>query len=353
MKKIFLLFTALFFYSAQAQKFQEPKATDDYHSVDVSFVSSAGNAKMSGTLTYPKDKKVAVAVILLSGSGPQDRNSELLGHKPFLVLADDLTRKGIAVLRVDDRGAGKSEGNYFESTMEDFKADALAAVKFLKSRKETNKAKIGFAGHSLGASIAIMAASESKDVAFVALLAGAGVRGDKLMLAQKAGIERKMGVNEDAIAMGQQQFGKAYDIIVGSDDYGEPLKAELLAYFTSAFGTSIYAAQLETLAEQLSMPWLADFIRFDPAPMLAKLNRPVFAATGSNDTQVPATENLDAIRQATQGNKNVTITELPGLNHLFQTSQTGLPQEYGQIEETLSPALIDALGGWLFSLNNK
>src|SRR5690606_21906580 len=135
--------------------------------------------------------------------------------------------------------------------------------------------------------------------------------------------------------------------IVNSDQRGELLKAALSAYFTSAFGTSVYAAQLETLAEQLSMPWLADFISFDPAPELAKLNRPLFAAIGSNDTQVPAGENLEATRQATLGNKHVSIVELPGLNHLFQTSQTGLPQEYGQIEESVSPALMDALGSWL------
>lgn len=355
MKKYFALFAAALFFNAMlhAQKPQEPQPTDAYHAQDVSFMSPAGNVKLSGTFTYPKNKKVSAAVILLSGSGPQDRDSELLGHKPFLVLADDLTKKGIAVLRVDDRGAGESQGDYNLSGMADFVADARAAMAYLKTRPEVDKRRMGLIGHSLGAAVAAIVAADSKDVAFIAMLGGSGVRGDKVMLTQKAAIERKMGVNEAAIAIGQQSFGGGYDIIVGSDKDAAGLQADLVAYFKSVFGSAVAAAQLEVLAQQLAMPWLADFIRFDPAQVLPKVKCPIFAAIGSNDMQIIAGENLEAIRQLTKENPNVTVREMPGLNHLFQTSTTGMPQEYATIEETLSPKLLEDLSGWILNLTKK
>src|SRR5690606_2784215 len=182
--------------SATAQKPQDPTDTSVYTSEEVTFENESDNPTLTGTLTIPKNKTGFPTVILISGSGPQDRNSELLGHKPFLVLADDLTKKGIAVLRVDDSGTGGSEGIANDTGFDGFNRDTKAAIRFLKSRVEITSTKIGLLGHSLGGITAPMIAAETDDVAFVVMLAGPGISGDELMLLQKEKYERKMGVPE-------------------------------------------------------------------------------------------------------------------------------------------------------------
>lgn len=344
-----LLALLLFINAANAQKPQEPTDTSSYISHDVNFENTTDKVRLGGTLTLPKNKSDLTAVILISGSGPQDRNSELLGHKPFLVLADHLTKKGYAVLRVDDRGTGESEGNYNATGLDGFENDTKAAMQFLKSRKEINTSKIGLLGHSLGGVIAPSIAAKSDDVAFVIMLAGPGLRGDKLMLLQKEIFERKLGVPDAAIATGQKDIGGVYEIINNSGADNAKLHADVTAYFTKIYGGMASAEQIKTVSEQLSWPWFADFIRYDPSKVLPNVKCPVLALNGTNDTQVPAKENLAGIKTLVEkaANHNVTVIELPKLNHLFQESDTGMPQEYAKIEQTFSPAALDEITNWM------
>jgi fermentation-respiration switch protein FrsA (DUF1100 family) len=334
-----------------AQKPQDPIAPFNYIAEDVFFQNAADSISLAGTFTIPKGKKGFPTVVLISGSGPQNRDSELLGHRPFLVIADYLTNNGIAVLRIDDRGTAASGGDYGTAGLSNFKSDTEAAILYLRSRKEVDPSKIGLIGHSLGGVIAPMIACEDSTVAFIVLLAGSGIRGDELMLLQKATIERKMGISEVAIAVGQEQIGGAYKIITESEVNGSSFQEEIKDYFTNVFGNALGAAQIELLSKQLSTPWLADFIRYDPAECLSQVRCPVLALNGANDTQVPATINLEAIKRNAEknGNKDVTTMEFPELNHLFQHSTTGMPLEYAGIEETFSPEVLQIMANWINS----
>ncbi len=339
-------------FSVTAQKPQDPVNTSAYISEDVTFKNEPDNITLTGTLTIPKNKTGFPTVILISGSGPQDRNSELLGHKPFLVLADDLTKKGIAVLRVDDRGTGGTEGIYNDTGLDGFNRDTKAAIRYLKSRAEITSSKIGLLGHSLGGITAPMIAAETDDVAFVVMLAGPGISGEELMLLQKENFERKMGVPEAAIASGKKNIAGVYSIIKNSDADRLKLQAEVKAYFTQLYGTAITADQLNTLSEQLTWPWFSDFIKYDPSIILPKVKCPILAINGSNDIQVSAKENLAGIKELAEkaNNHNVTVMEFPKLNHLFQESETGLPQEYAKIEQTFSPEVLNAISDWILKL---
>jgi len=334
---------------SQQKRPQEPVAPFPYLAEDITYKNEIDNINLAGTLTLPKEGADFPAVILISGSGPQDRNSEIYGHKSFLVIADYLTRNGIAVLRVDDRGVGKSKGVYNESSLDGFKRDTEYAIKYLKTRKEINCLKIGLIGHSLGGVIAPMIASESKDINYIILLAGSGIRGDKLMLLQKEVLERKMGASEAAISVGQKNIGGAYEIILKSTAKDNSLKMDLNNYFTKIFGTVLPKAQIDQLSQQLSLPWFSDFIKYDPQKSLSKVKCPVLALNGSNDMQVPSKENLKAIETAIKknGNNDIKTIELSKLNHLFQESETGLPNEYGSIEQTFSPEALKIMGDWI------
>ncbi|MCB1023047.1 MAG: alpha/beta fold hydrolase [Acidobacteria bacterium] len=324
---------------------QEPKPPFPYYSEDVKFTNPKGNITLAGTLTLPKKEGVFPVVVLISGSGAQNRNEEVFGHKPFLVLADHLTRNGIGVLRYDDRGVGESGGDFGAATSNDFANDVESAVSFLKGRKEVDKNKIGLIGHSEGGIIAQMVAANSSDVSYIVLLAGTGVSGDAILLRQKELIERGSGVPEAAIKRGQDIMKGAYQIIESSDDTAG-VKEELTEYFK---GKQLPEKDASAIAGQLSSPWMQFFIRYDPAPLLAKVKVPVLALIGEKDLQVPPDINLTAIKAALEkgGNKHVTVKELPKLNHLFQESETGLPSEYGKIEQTISPVVLDEITSWI------
>ncbi|GAB1309655.1 hypothetical protein KH5_23380 [Urechidicola sp. KH5] len=334
---------------AQKNRPQEPKEPFNYTIEEVVLNNTKDGVKLAGTLTYPTSGTNYPAVLLISGSGAQDRNSELMQHKPFLVIADYLTTNGIAVLRVDDRGIGESEGNYNNSTLEEFVNDNQSALNFLKSHKKINPEQIGLIGHSLGGNIAPILASKNKDVAFIILLAASGIKGDELMLLQKAKIERKMGASEIAITMGQTNMKGAYDIILKSENNTSKLQDDLEVYFTKISGGLLPKNQIQGIAMQLSLPWLVDFIKLDPKTALNNTNCPVLALNGTNDLQVPAEENLSAIEKAlnSNGNKEVTIKEFENLNHLFQKSETGLPNEYGSIEQTFAPEVLEFMSEWI------
>lgn len=335
---------------------QEPIEPYSYLSKDVTFENKEGNIELAGTLTLPKKDGKFPAVILISGSGPQNRNEELMGHKPFLVISDYLTKNGIAVLRYDDRGVAESTGDFGSSTTADFADDVASAVAFLKSRKEIDSSNIGLIGHSEGGLIAPIVASQSEDVAFIILLAGSGIQGNELILLQQELIERVSGTPEDDITASLQTNEKIYDLIIQSKD-SVKLKSELTSVFEESILTGTTKipegkSKDELIQQQLDLytsPWVMYFLKYDPAGVLEKVNCPVLAVNGEKDLQVPPKENLSAIKNALEkgGNKNVTVKEYPNLNHLFQESDSGSPMEYATIEQTFSPEVLKEIFEWI------
>ncbi len=350
LKQVLLFFAISFALSSSAQnRPQEPKEPFNYLSEEVSFVNSNDGVKLVGTLTLPENGSNFPAVVLISGSGPQDRNSDILKHKPFWVIADYLTKNGVAVLRVDDRGVAKSEGDYSSASLNDFTEDTKAALTFLRTRKEIDANKLGLVGHSLGGVIAPIVASEDKEVYFIILLAGTGMRGDQLMLLQKKLIEEKMGMSAIVVENGQKDIGGAYEIILASKEHSSKVEKKLKKHFKETMGNQLSADMIAAVAHQLTFPWMYDFIRFDPANALKEVDCAVLALNGDKDVQVPADENLKIIEEALKegGNQNVSIQKIEGLNHLFQECKTGLPQEYAMIEQTFSPEVLEILKGWI------
>jgi alpha/beta superfamily hydrolase len=328
---------------------QEPQKPYSYYSEEVAFENKADKNVLAGTLTLPKKEGHFPAVILISGSGPENRDEEIFGHKPFLVLADYLTKKGIAVLRFDDRGVAKSTGDFKTATTIDFVRDVQAGIDYLKNRKEIDKSKIGLIGHSEGGTIAPIVAGNSKDVDFIILLAGTGIRGDKLMLLQKEKLERQMGVPENEIQKGQEIFKGAYEIVLASSANDDNLKNKINNYFKLKFGNKMNADQINAVTDQITNPWMFYFLKFDPASALKKVKCPVLAINGNKDLQVDADVNLNAIKKelTNGGNTKTTTKVLPNLNHLFQECQTGLPAEYGTIEQTFSPIALEEISKWI------
>lgn len=336
---------------------QEPTKPYSYYSEDITFENKLAGIKLAGTLTLPTIEGEYPVVILISGSGPQNRDEELLGHKPFLVLADYLTKNGIAVLRYDDRGTALSTGDFNTATTADFATDVESAILYLKTRKEIIKNKIGLIGHSEGGLIAPMVASKSKDVAFIVLLAGTGIQGDQLLLLQKKLIEETAGLKDEDIQNGQSSNRKAFDIVINSKSL-EQIKSDLTLYYKQKLKENPNIQKPEGMndddfvklqVKQIANPWMQYFIKYNPVPNLEKVKCPVLAINGEKDLQVPPKENLKAIKKAlAKGrNKNVTIKELPNLNHLFQECKTGSPDEYATIEQTISPKALTEILSWI------
>ena len=328
---------------------QEPKKPYPYSSENVTFFNKKDSINLAGTLTLPKNTKNFSTVILISGSGPQDRNSEIMDHKPFLIISDYLTRNGIAVLRYDDRGVGESQGEYFKATSKDLSTDTEAAIKYLKSRKDISKNRIGLVGHSEGGLIAPMVATNSNDVSFIILLAGPGLKGEQILLLQKKLIEQRSGIDEVTINKSQEIFKGAYEIISTSKGNNEELRSKLKGYFDEKFNNSMEDKQLNSLIESISSPWIKYFMKYDPSSTLKKLNIPVLALFGMNDLQVPSVENSKALEDLE--NKNIEVMQLENLNHLFQESKTGMPDEYSEIEQTISPKVLDIISKWIIEHN--
>jgi fermentation-respiration switch protein FrsA (DUF1100 family) len=336
---------------------QEPRKPYPYDEEEVTFENREAGITLAGALTLPRDKRPCPAVVLISGSGPQDRDESLLGHKPFLVLADHLTRKGIAVLRYDDRGVGKSKGDFSKATTEDFASDALAAVQFLRSRKEIDSRRIGLAGHSEGGVIAPMAAAKSTDVAYIVLLAGTGLTGEEILYMQGALIAKANGATDDAVARQRSSQEQIFTVLKREKDNAvaekaiRELSAKMMAQLTDEQKKTAPAmgANEEARLRSVLSPWFRYFLTYDPRPALKQLKCPVLAVNGELDLQVPANENLEQIEKALKegGNKRYKIVKLPGLNHLFQSCKTGSPLEYAQIDETFSPSALEVVSNWI------
>ncbi|WAC12494.1 alpha/beta hydrolase family protein [Dyadobacter pollutisoli] len=335
---------------------QEPKPPFPYLQEYITFENPRAKIKLAGTLTLPAGEGNFPAVILISGGGPSDRNVESMGHKPFLVIADHLTRNGIAVLRFDDRGVKLSQGDYLSATSADFADDVESAIGYLKTRKEINSRQIGLAGHSEGGLIAPIVAARSQDVAFVIMLAGPGIPGDSSILLQMAVLQRVRKYPEGQIQHAQAVFGGVLNIVKHSSDrtiLRERLKQYInanldsLAAFTS--DSASLAQARTTVIKNFSSVWTQFLVKWNPAPTLEKVTCPILALIGEKDYQVPAREHFSGIRRAAQksGNKNVKLVELPNLNHLFQNSKTGGPEEYYKTAETFSPVALAEMTNWI------
>lgn len=336
---------------------QEPKKPYPYDEEEISYENRKAGIKLTGTLTLPREGEPFPAVLLISGSGAHDRNQTVFGHRPFLILADYLTRRGIAVLRVDDRGVGGSTGDVSQSTSEDFAGDVLAGIEYLESRKEIHPEQIGLIGHSEGGIIAPMVAAQSPDVAFIVLMAGPGLPGEEILYLQGVLIARAEGRSDSAIAKNRAAQERMFAVVKSEKDNTvaktrlrkilEDALTELTAEEKKAMGDS--EAFIKSQIQRVLSPWFRYFLTYDPRPTLMKVECPVLAITGEKDLQVPPKENLQAIQNALEagGNEHWTVKELPGLNHLFQTAETGAISEYAKIEETISPTALKVIGDWI------
>ncbi|MDO9554120.1 MULTISPECIES: alpha/beta hydrolase family protein [Rhodonellum] len=347
-----------FSFKTSINRPQEPSKPYPYYTEEVTFENIQAQVTLAGTLTLPSAAGNYPAVILISGSGAQNRDEEISGHKPFLIIADHLTKHGIAVLRYDDRGVAKSTGNFKEATTADFASDVASAVDFLKTRVEVDRDKIGLIGHSEGGLIAPMVASNSKDVSFIVLLAGPGIEINKVLLTQQELISRADGISESDI----KEFilpvhKKAFKMISMSTD-GRTLKTDLARLIEETYDitpTNLISLNMtreqvvSTQSDKWSSEWFRNFLKYDPATILEKVTCPILALNGEKDLVVTPKENLSGISNALKkgGNTNVTVRELPNLNHLFQNCETGSPAEYAKIEETFSPIALKEMADWI------
>lgn len=335
---------------------QEPKPPFPYPTKDVTFTNESSGNILSGTLTTPASTGLFPAVILIAGSGPNDRDETVFGHKPFLVIADYLTRNGYSVLRYDKRGVGKSNGDYANATIQDFASDAAAALAFLKSQGNIDKNRIALIGHSEGGTIAPMVAANDTSVAAIVLMAGMGVKGSELMIQQNTDLLKVAHVSQDVIDKVKVALEEIYASIQNwenSDDEQKKLRSrigeiwELLP--ASSQKTSNKEQYVTANMRVIIQPSYRYFLSEIPTEYIEKVQCPVFAVNGEKDIQVEAQQNLQAIREALEkgGNKDYTIKAYPGLNHLFQECETGSVQEYGKIEQTISPQLLSDMTDWL------
>jgi len=328
---------------------QEPVPPYPYATSDVSF--GGNEATLAGTLTIPEGEGPFPTAVLISGSGQQDRDETLLGHKPFLVLADHLARAGIATLRYDDRGVGESTGNPIGATTADFADDAGYAVEFLVGRDEIGA--IGLIGHSEGGLIAPMIGGDTTGVSFVVLLAGPGLPGAEVLATQTEELLRAEGAPTHIVDW-QVDWTNQVIAAAASDAEGAAVDAQIRSIMAAAAADAPAAMQSSVTEEGIdgvvaayTDPWMRYFLAYDPRPALAALDIPVLATIGTLDLQVSAADNLPEIETALAGNADATVVEMDGLNHLFQTATTGAVSEYGVIEETMSPAVLDLVAGWI------
>jgi len=333
---------------------QEPVKPYPYYEEEVVFPNKKANITLAGTLTLPSKNGTFAVVILISGSGPQDRDETFMGHKPFLVLADHLTKQGIGVLRFDDRGQGASTGDFGSATTEDFSKDVLSAIDYLKTRNDIDKKHIGLIGHSEGGIIAPLAANNTNDVAFMVLLASTGISGTELSVMQSKTLRQFPVKDEKAY---EENARKAIAIVTSSKSEQE-IKTELTAHY-NAFIRPILKdlnvpkknidAFISNQVNTSIKPWSRYFLQYNPADEIEKLQIPVLSLNGSKDTQVNAKINQNGIRQALikGGNKDYKILELENLNHFFQECETGKMDEYRKIEQTFSPIALKEISSWV------
>lgn len=320
---------------------QDPQPPFNYHIEEVAFVNEKEGNTLVGTLTIPKGEGPFPAMVLVSGSGQQDRDEELMNHRPFWVIADYCALHGIAVLRYDDRGIGGSTGEVENATSLDFSYDAEAAFDYLRSRKEINASKVGILGHSEGGVINFMVSARRPEVAFLVSLAGPSVNGIEGLKEQQAAILRASGMTEEAVQFNSNTNAQMFDIIEASSSREEA--DSLLRQLVKGWG---YNEELiEQTVSEMTMPWMYYFLKYDPTEAIVQTQCPALLLNGSKDLQVIASQNLSAYEKiiAEHGKTNLTLREMPDLNHLFQHCETGSPNEYFTIDETISPEVLEMI----------
>ncbi|RAK64180.1 alpha/beta hydrolase family protein [Hymenobacter edaphi] len=324
---------------------QEPKAPFPYRAEDVTFANAGSGIRLAGTITVPPGNGPFPAVVLVTGSGPQDRDETIFGHRPFRVLADYLTRRGFVVLRYDDRGVGQSTGDRASYTAADGVTDAQAALAWLRQRPDVQAGKVGLIGHSEGALIGLLAATQANPPAFLVSLAGPALRGVEMMVRQNEDLGRAAGLPAEQLAANKTLNQQIYLTILQTPD-NQQAQAQVTKLLTEI---GMNAAQARQQAAGLTTAWYRQLLAFNPEPLLPRVKCPVLALGGSKDLQVAAGPNLAAWEKGVRagGNPDVTAQELPGLNHLFQTAATGLTDEYGRLEETFAPSALAVIGDWL------
>lgn len=324
-----------------------------YTSLDVRFDNPSSHNQLAGTLSIPSGGGLFPAVVLVSGTGHNTRDEDVWGHKVFLVLADALNRTGIAVLRYDKRGVGSSSGDYDAATTADFTSDAAAAVTWLQKQPHIDSRLVGVLGHSEGGIIAPAVARADQSVAFVVMIAGPCIRGDKLFLLQSAMTSKVYGAPDAYIAKRKLFDEHLYAAIMSAPSDAEALARAQTLVAQGVTENVIDSNEAETLAADDTRPWERYFLAYDPAPALVSLKIPILVANGSLDVQVPAKENLAAAREALKNNREATILELPGMNHLLQDAKSGGPNEYNDIEETMSPVALKIITSWVGARSHR
>jgi len=332
--------------AAEARRPQVPVKPYPYREEEVAFDSAPG-VRLAGTLTLPPGAGPFPAAVLITGSGAQDRDESLLGHKPFLVLADDLTRRGIAVLRYDDRGFAKSTGDFAKATTADFAVDAAAAAAFLRARPEIDPKRVGLIGHSEGGVVAPMVAATEPKIAFVVLMAGVGAPTGAAMAAQRAALAPYMGASPEVTRQAQLVAEHVTEATKDANDHAAAEARATVVLLREGAPLGVTPANVQAAARRLSSDWYRGLMAYDPAPTLRAVKAPILAVNGTKDLQVISDLNLSGIKAATAANPDVTIVPLPGLNHLFQTAKTGAVGEYADIEETIAPAALKVIGDWV------
>ena len=337
----------------KANRPQTPQPPYSFDEEEVTITTADGSVRLAGTITYPKQGDKFPAVVLVSGSGQQNRDEEIFLHKPFLVIAEYFARRGIAVLRYDDRGVGFSTGEVAKATTLDFADDAEAAFAFLRKHKRIDSKRVGIVGHSEGALIAQIVAARCRKVSFIAFLGGQGCSGTEVLLQQNRSLFALQGVPDSLI---DRRLACMREFFAVADTIGPkgkliPTLQEVISHNCPTLSQS----QLQTVgldkksllgwSQQLQMPWFKTFLKLDAAQYLPHVKCPILALGGEKDVQVPANENLAMIKQLSKGRADVR--SFPSLNHLFQHCTTGLPDEYLSIEETISPEVLEILANWI------
>ncbi len=341
---------------------QTPLPPFSYNSEDVEFNNADNSIHYGATFTYPKTGNSFPVIILITGSGQQDRDETIGLHKPFAVIADHLAKNGFAVLRTDDRGMGKTTGDPSIGTSADFANDVEVAINYIKTRKEINSNKIGLMGHSEGGMIAPMVATRNKAVSFVIMLAGPGIPVPDLMSEQSEALMRTLGIKEEALVAYRTLYKKLITAIPSAttkenanrsattilNDWQKSTPKDIVVATTAITDSTSAKNFVNGFVNQCYSPWFRYFLQYDPQPVLRKLTCPVLALNGEKDVQVLAKSNLAGIRNSLQKSKSkYEVIALPGLNHLFQTCKTGAPSEYFELEETFSPKTLELITDWL------
>ena len=345
--------------SVWANRPQRPRPPFPYEAKDVRFENAADSVTLAGTLTLPAGDGPHPAVVLISGSGPQDRDEFIWEHRPFLVLADHLTRHGIAVLRYDDRGTAQSTGKYAGATVEDFARDASAAVTFLRAHDRIDARRVGLIGHSEGGLVAPIVANQRHDIAFLVLMGATGVDGKAVLLSQAEAMTRASNASESEVRLAMA-INVAVTEIAAQASPGEDISDKVMQAVDQVIATipaperegagAAIRAQAKGQVGRLQDRWMRHFLNYDPAPALRRLDVPVLAIWGTRDLQVLPSVNRPALERELAANPGASFVELEGLNHMFQAARTGSLSEYAEIDETINPAALSTITAWLTSL---